>query len=50
MRRCAGAREDSLKAQRCADYADGIRYAVPGIVEAFFDAFDPWQQFEQQDP
>jgi hypothetical protein len=41
---------DFLTAQRCTDHASGITYALEGIEEAFFDAFDLWQQYEQQDP
>ncbi|MGH3388206.1 MAG: hypothetical protein ACRDOO_04945 [Actinomadura sp.] len=41
---------DFLNAQRCADHAEGIRFAALAIEEALFEAFDLWDQYEQQDP
>jgi hypothetical protein len=41
---------DFLTAQRCTDRAEGIEYAALAIEEALFEAFDLWEQYEQQDP
>jgi hypothetical protein len=41
---------DFLAARSCADTAQGIEHAALGIEEALFDAFDLWEQYEQQDP
>jgi hypothetical protein len=42
-------RGDFVIAQRRIDRADGIEHAVITIENALFDAFDLWDQYEQQD-